>query len=210
MIFRFTALAFSAALSTVAAKADGLSALGLDDPEVTAPDRTSGDWTGFYAGLSYGRSETSESRPTFAQRCYKLFEGVRFVYPGEDGPRLLDCDDETFTFWGAEAETVDVPTGTITETAKTDSLGAFAGYRHDFGRIVGGVEIGVMDDQTTAEVQLGLDLGPVLAYGLAGSGDGMIWGVGADVQIGKRLMVGAKVTDGDAGRVATIRVGIRF
>ena len=200
----------AAALSLLAtaATADGLLESGLTDPEVIAPAR--GNWTGFYAGLSYGRSETSTTRETFAEKCYKIFEGVRFVYPGEDGPRVLDCDDETFTFWGAESEVVQVPSGSVTEATKTDDLGAFAGYRHDFGRIVGGVEIGVLGDQATAEAQLGLDLGPVLAYGLAGTGDGATWGAGADIQIGKRLMVGAKVTDGDAGRVATIRAGIRF
>lgn len=195
-------------LLATAATADGLLERGLTDPEVMAPAR--GDWTGFYAGISYGRTDTSTTRPTFAQKCYKIFEGVRFVYPGEDGPRLLDCDDETFTFWGAEAEVIEVSTGTITETAKTEGMGAFAGYRHDFGRIVGGVEIGVLDDRTTAEAQLGLDFGSVLAYGLAGTGDGAFWGAGVDIQIGKRLMVGAKVTDGDAGRTATLRAGIRF
>jgi hypothetical protein len=107
-------------------------------------------------------------------------------------------------------------TTTLTEAVSGDEAGAFAGYRKDWGRIVGGVELGVTGDLATAEAQVGFDAGRVLIYGLAGYGEingegGAIYGVGADVMLGKRVMIGVKAVASDFGAEAvTARVGVRF
>ena len=187
-------LLLTASLLASPAIAGDLSEQGLDDPEVTAPARAApGDWTGLYVGLNYGRSTTE----TTETRCFKL--GM---------PKA--CDDPIFDYY-PEYKVIET---TTTKTA-SDDVGAFAGYRHDFGRIVGGVEIGAIGDLTSAEAQVGVDLGRVLVYGLAGGakrGDetGSIYGAGLDVRVGKRAMVGVKHTTGDVGDLTTLRVGIRF
>lgn len=88
-----------------------------------------------------------------------------------------------------------------TETSKS-SFGAFLGYRHDFGRIVGGAEIGALGDLTTAEAQIGFDAGQLLIYGLGGWGEydgtsGTIYGAGADLKLSPKVLVGVKYTTGE-------------
>ena len=105
------------------------------------------------------------------------------------------------------------------ETTSENNFGAFLGYRHDFGRIVGGAEIGVNGDLRSLEAQVGLDLGKVLPYAFAGVGDldgvsGKTYGVGADMALGKNLLVGVKTTRGefdDTDLSSTlVRVAIQF
>jgi opacity protein-like surface antigen len=174
-------LVVSLATLSSPAFADGLTELGLDDPEVVAPANPSGDWTGLYVGLSYGRTSTEAE----GVRCFKLGD-----------PK--DCNDPIFLqypdFKVVERFTL--------ESEDSDGAGAFLGYRHDFGNVVGGLELGVQNDLTTAEAQLGVDLGRLLVYGLAGAGEfndasGTVYGAGADFKLGKRLMIGAKYTTGD-------------
>lgn len=168
-----------------------------NDPVVTRPADTSGDWTGPYVGLSAAHTSDQTSR----QECYKDRNGQLI---------LLPCDNDAFTEFGF------VPViKTITTGSSGTDVGAFAGYRHDFGRLVGGVEIGRIGDVTSAEVQLGLDMGRVLPYGLAGGAwaggeSGTIYGAGVDVRLGQRWLVGIKHTTGDVGGMTTLRVGIRF
>lgn len=167
-------------LPTIAA-ADGLTALGLDDPEVMKPQS---EWTGFYAGLSYGRTSSSNE----LVRCFKLGQ-----------PK--DCDDPIFDYYPEYKEVVK-------ETIKSseDEFGGFLGYRHDFGRVVGGLEVSKFGD-FSAEAQIGLDLGQVLLYGVAGtSEEESFYGAGADMKIGERLLIGLKYTD----QVTSVRAGIRF
>lgn len=184
------------AFLSLPAHADGLTAQGLEDPEVIAP--ASADWTGPYVGLTYGRT----SAETSSQSCRKVFDGVDY------GPYA--CDDPVFDYFPG-SKVVD----TETTSTSSDDIGAFAGWRYDFGDVVGGIEVGAIGDMTSAEVQVGLDLGRVLAYGLAGGakmGDesGAIYGAGVDVSLGQRWLLGIKHTTGDAGDLTTLRVGIRF
>ena len=175
-------LAILLSLFPTIAVADGLTTLELDDPEVMKP---SSEWTGFYAGLSYGRKSSSEE----LVRCFKLGQ-----------PK--DCDDPIFDYYPEYKEVV-----TETTESSEEDFGAFAGYRHDFGRVVGGFELGKLGDFTSAEAQLGLDLGQVLLYGVAGaSEDESFYGVGADMKIGERFLIGLKYTD----QVTSVRAGIRF
>lgn len=168
------------ALMTAPVYAGGLTEVGLDDPEVLAPAPVSGDWSGPYVGLSYGRNSTDST----SERCFKL-----------GAPK--DCNDPIFMAY-PEFKVVE----TYSTSEDNDEFGAFVGYRHDFGRMVGGVELGVLGDLTTAEAQVGLDLGRLLVYGHAGAGQfdgvsGTVYGAGADLKLGKRMMVGAKYTTGD-------------
>lgn len=186
-------LSVALAITSMPANADGLSEQGLADPVVTAPARVSGGWTGFYVGLTYGRNSTS----TEGQRCFKLGQ-----------PKA--CDDPIFDYY-PEYKVVE----TETTSTSSDDIGAFVGYRHDFGKIVGGVEIGVMGDTKSGEVQIGFDLGQVLAYSLAGVADdgtnsGAIYGAGVDLKLGKNLLLGVKHTTGDLSDMTTLRVGIQF
>jgi outer membrane immunogenic protein len=183
----------AALLSTSPAFADGIASLGLDDPEVIAPASASGDWTGPYVGLSYGRIATDSTRV----ECFKLGQSK-------------DCDDPIFDYYPEYKDVV-----IITSSASTEKVGAFAGYRNDWGRVVGGIEVGALGDLATAEVHLGLDMGRVLIYGLAGAArfedaEGAIYGVGADMRLGERMLVGAKYIEGNGFEAATLRIGIRF
>lgn len=163
-------------LPTIAA-ADGLTTFGYDEPEVMKPQS---EWTGFYAGLSYGRTNSSNE----LVRCFKLGQ-------------QKDCDDPIFDYYPEYKEIVKETT-----ESSEDQLGGFLGYRHDFGRVVGGFEIGKIGD-FSAEAQIGLDLGQVLLYGVAGES---FYGAGADMKIGERFLIGLKYTD----QVTSIRAGIRF
>lgn len=174
------ALLFSPALH-----AGDLSRQGLADPVVTPPADVSGDWTGLYAGVSAERSSSS----TEDQRCFKLGQ-----------PK--DCNDPIFEVY-PELKVIE----TFSVSSSSTEPGAFVGYRHDFGKIVGGIELSATEASEAAELQLGLDLNRVLVYGLAGS-DG--YGAGADVQLGKRLFLGAKYVKGDDSDRAVARFGIRF
>lgn len=170
------------------AYADG-PGLGIDDPEVIAPARASGDWTGPYVGLSYGRSSTSSE----GLRCFKI-----------DQPKA--CNDPVFIYYPEFKRTESFST-----EAGASDVGIFAGYRHDFGRVVGGAEVSVLGDQKAAEAQIGIDLGMAFAYGLGGVDDtGAIYGVGVDLKVGKRLILGVKHQSGDLGDVTALRVGIQF
>lgn len=170
-------LAILLSLFPTIAAADGLTTFGYDEPEVMKPQS---DWTGFYAGLSYGRKSSSEE----LVRCFKLGQ-----------PK--DCDDPIFDYYPEYKEVV-----TETTESSEEDFSAFAGYRHDFGRVVGGLEISRFGD-FSAEAQIGLDLGQVLLYGVAGES---FYGAGADMKIGERFLIGLKYTD----QVTSVRAGIRF
>lgn len=155
------------------------------DPVVTPPADASGDWTGLYAGVTGTRTSDASSR----DECYKDYNGQLIPLP---------CDNDAFTEFGF------VPViKTISSGTSGVDVGAFVGYRHDFGRIVGGVEANTSGGQ----LQLGLDLNRVLAYGFAGTGGA--YGAGLDVALGKRLLVGVQHDLGDEG-ATSLRVGIRF
>ncbi|MGL5008599.1 MAG: hypothetical protein ACRC6I_01850 [Paracoccaceae bacterium] len=216
-------------LMVIPAHADGLTT-ALSDPKVMAPRQ---EWTGLYIGLSYGhlgtkRTETTstttdvvttEEVTTTEDRCFKLGQPKAC-----DDPIFLQYPDfkviETVTT--TETITTVTPVTTISTAIIKEAdnpAGAFIGYRHDFGRVVGGVELGVLGDLTSAELQLGADLGLVMLYGLAGAGDfngesGELFGLGADVQVGKRMMLGVKYTSGGFGgtdvEAVSARVGLRF
>ncbi len=192
-------------LASTAAFADGLTSLGLDDPEVMAPPSVSGDWSGPYVGLSYGRTKASSSVTEYSEQCFKKFNDSLGKWLSDDP---VDCA----TYAPPEGDTV-------TTNSTSDAVGGFLGYRHDFGRIVGGAEIGVNGDLKTLEAQVGLDLGKVLPYAFAGVGDldgesGNTYGVGADMALGKNLMVGVKTTRGEFGNTelnsTLLRVAIQF
>lgn len=156
------------------ALADGLTEQGLRDPVVTPPAQ---DWTGPYAGLTYGRHETEKSET----RCYKL---------GTE----KDCNDPIFLVYPEYKEEV-----TTTSKTSSDETGVFAGYRHDFGLLVGGVEVSSLE---TAEVQMGVDAGRLLVYGYVGTDNGL----GIDARIGRRVLVGVRSN----GEDTLLRVGIEF
>jgi len=162
--------------------ADGLTTT-YDDPVVMTPENT---WTGPYAGVSYGRDD----KITEMQQCFKL-----------DTSKA--CDDPIFDKY-PEFKRIEISSTESTE----DLFGVFAGYRHDFGRIVAGVELGHMGEATTFEGQVGADLGRVLIYTLAGVNDDSdtIYGAGADVRLGRSLLLGVKATN----EITTLRVGVKF
>lgn len=249
-------------LASTAAFADGLTSLGLDDPEVMAPPSVSGDWSGPYIGLSYGRTETTtpvydvcidDGGHSGGDKCSGKAEYIDLTFgPGLEGTdnytqtgfMSKDAKLETATdrvFLLGEAVTIvdakgnvigtgttvgEYATGTLyrpetgeTKTVSIDEVGAFLGYRHDFGRIVVGAEIGMNGDLKTLEAQVGLDLGKVLPYAFAGVGEldgesGNTYGVGADVALGKNLLVGVKTTRGEFGDTdldsTLVRVAIQF
>lgn len=105
-------------------------------------------------------------------------------------------------------------------------FGGFIGYRHDFGTLVLGAELDAMFGNSTAAgvggnlpiadpdigttllragVEVGVDLGPVLAYGTAGAawidwesnggsdGDGYFAGLGADMRLSENTTLGIEV-----------------
>lgn len=202
-------LAATLAALTTPAWAGDLTTQGLDDPEVTKPAAV-GDWTGPYVGLSYGRTKSSDSRTEYTEQCFKFNDLL--------GERFSDTPVDCATYVppaGYSLERVQVPGDTVTTETSQDHVGAFLGYRHDFGRIVGGIEAGVLGDMKSLEAQGGVDLGNVLVYGLAGFGDadgtsGTIYGAGADLKLGNRLLLGVKHTAGDFDGSTSLRVGIRF
>ena len=113
-------------------------------------------------------------------------------------------------------DTVD---GTETVTREQTAYGAFAGYRHDFGTLVGGGEIGMLGDLVSAQATLGIDAGRALPYLFAGAGsydgdNGAVYGLGVDIAIGERWMVGVQQTFGDFYETTltatSLRAGIRF
>lgn len=200
-----------AALSASMAMAGG-PVFVPNDPGVIAPARTPGDWTGPYAGVSYGRVKASTSETSFTEQCFKFDDkaGERF----SDTP--VDC--ETYTPPdGYSLERVRVPGETTETSASSSEFGAFAGYRHQFSNspFTIGAELSVLGDFRSAEAQAGLGFGKVLAYGFIGAGaldedSGMVYGVGADTYFGK-VLVGAKYVTSDFGvDTAMLRVGIKF
>lgn len=78
------------------------------------------------------------------------------------------------------------------------SIGLFAGYRTECGPLICGVEAwGFATESTdflTAEAQAGYAMGRTLAY-VGATPDG--FSVGADWQVGKRVILGIKAYDGD-------------
>lgn len=178
---RFILALALAALPSISA-ADGLTEQGLDDPEVTPPAAVSGDWTGFYVGAeAYRETTTSEG-----QRCFKLGQ-----------PK--DCNDPIFDYY-PEYKVVE----TFSLKSTLQNSGAFVGYRHDFGRMVGGIEA----SSDGGKLQLGVDLNRVLPYGFVGTGG--TYGAGVDIAIGKRFLLGVQRTEGDGEGSTAARIAIRF
>lgn len=197
------------AMTSTAALADGLTALGLDDPEVMAPPSASGDWDGPYVGLSYGRVSSLTSVTSYTEQCFKFDDvaGERF------SDELKDCATYVPPP-GYSLERVQVPGETITTDTTSDEFGAFAGYRVDLGQFVLGAELGGLGDVKYLEGQAGLDLGRVLTYVSVGTAEfgnesSEVFGIGADMKFGK-VLVGGKAFEGDAGAVAMVRVGLTF
>lgn len=114
-----------------------------------------------------------------------------------------------------KADEVNTITETMNQTSSMDEVGAFIGYRHDFGSLVGGVELGVLGELATLEAQAGLDLGRVLPYLFVGAGEydgdsGSVYGVGTDIKVTNTLMVGIKHSVGDFGNTETKTTGLRI
>lgn len=168
--------------------ADGLTDQGLADPPVMKPADT---WSGFYMGLNASRASST----TTTESCRKVFEGTDY------GP--YPCDDKIFDYY-PEAKVIDTTSFSTSDTTG----GIFAGYRHDFGRLVGGVEANIGDDYTTLEAQAGIDMNRVLLYGLAGANDDgdSIYGAGIDMITGRGMLLGVKHTN----EATSLRIGWRF
>lgn len=108
-------------------------------------------------------------------------------------------------------------------SSSSNNFGGFLGYRHDFGRFVPGIEATIAEDMKTLEASAGFDLDRALAYAFVGgghyddkigSGSGTVYGVGTDIKLGDRWLVGVKYTAGDFDDIdtntTTFRVGIQF
>lgn len=88
------------------AMADGLTALGLDDPEVMAPPSVSGDWTGPYLGLSYGRTTATtetyrEWLETKKGEAYNEASCTRRTPNGHDANKCVISDKMYLDLGGA-------------------------------------------------------------------------------------------------------------
>jgi hypothetical protein len=263
--------------------ADGLTQLGLDDPEVMAPPSVSGDWSGPYVGLSYGR--TTKTTETYREWMQGNCKGsishngskcaiTKGMFDDLDLKEIKDPNKPDVTNPWNNAETGEVvkyhnlkgwgnysaiwlgdatgreytwelgenvPTTaeladleklgkggklsvtkmseTVTSVTNMDDFGAFVGYRKDWGRIVGGVELGVNGEITSLEAQAGLDLGNVLVYGFGGIAqldgvDGSVFGAGTDLKLGNNIVVGVKHTIGEFDNTDTestmLRVAFKF
>ena len=165
---------------TAPAVADGPTP-GTSDPVVTAPR---GAWTGPYVGLAYGRAERTEEGEDV--RCFKLGQ-----------PRA--CDDPIFDYYPEYKEEVRTA---WSRTVDVDRAGLLAGYRWDTGTLVPGVEVALYDGAVLPGAQLGLDLGPVLAYAHVDR-DGPA--VGLDLRASPRLTLGARASG--AGAALTVKWG---
>ena len=108
---------------------------------------------------------------------------------------------------------------TLIDEAQASTFGAGIGYRHDFGGLVIGAELASDGDMTTAEVQVGYGLGTILPYAFAGGsmyGDeqGTSYGVGADLRVWERWIIGVgyRVADFDTTSTESgfVRVGFSF
>lgn len=204
------------AMTSTTAIADGLTDLGLDDPEVMAPPSASGDWDGPYVGLSYGRTSGSTSVPSFGKECYKtdIETGDRWDLDlSTPGIETIPCDT-VLEYNGFYVEEVQVPGETVVSDTTSNEFGAFAGYRVDLGQFVLGAELGGLGDVKYLEGQAGLDLGRVLTYVSVGTAEfgnesSEVFGIGADMKFGK-VLVGGKAFEGDGGAVAMVRVGLTF
>lgn len=185
-----TMVALVTACAADTARAGGLTTY-YDDPEVIAPAPT---WNGFYAGLTASRGSKGEE----GLRCFKLGQ-----------PK--DCDDPIFEYYPEYKEVESFST-----KESSTSAGAFIGYRKDLGQLVLGGELSYSKALSTAEAQVGLDLGKILPYVSAGYGEGdnfsgAVYGVGADLLLGDKLLVGVKSTNAEGqGSVVSLRVGLRF
>jgi opacity protein-like surface antigen len=183
-----------------------------NDPVVMAPARPAQTWTGPYAGLSYGRKIGHVEG--YRDQCVKGTDSGPYLneiggYIDHSG--TFDCSYDYSTF-GPEYHAVVIGqevTGQFSEAS--EGFGAFVGYRYDLGHIVGGIEAGHTAGLTTVEGQLGMGLGRVLVYSLAGASDqGNFGGAGVDVRLGERFLVGGKMIEGDFGQLTTIRLGMEF
>lgn len=167
------------------AYAGGLESHGLADPEVMAPAPIN-HWTGFYAGVS--ATDTTET--TTGERCSKL--GVEKA-----------CDDPIFIYY-PEYKVVEPFSITTGET----EAGGFIGYRTG-GSLVLGVEAG-KSGLTYVEAQAGIGLGRVLPFISVGASDeGASYGIGADVALGERWLLGVAHRQADEG-YTSLRLGVRF
>lgn len=100
-------------------------------------------------------------------------------------------------------------------TENNGNLGAFAGYRHEVGPTVLGVEAGFNGDLKSIEAQVGLDVDQFLPYAFAGVGqydgeDTNVYGAGADFKVNEKVFIGGKYANGDFGEQVTIRIGFNF
>jgi len=131
----------------------------------------------------------------------------------------MNGEDFEFTYNYRQRE---IPASSLifNEIANSDQVGAFLGYRRDFGTLVGGIEGNYTSDMQTVELQVGLDAGQLLPYGFVGAGSfdsqgGMVYGAGADLKLGQDgLMVGLKHTVGEFDDISSgttaVRVGWQF
>lgn len=179
-------LLLATALAVVAcspAAADGLTTLGLDDPEVIAPLRP--DWTGFYGGLSYGRVSTV----TDSTKCVDQTKSAK---PCVDVVTSTETSEDVIGGFVGYRHNVSLVV-----------LGVEAGR---FGDLTS------LEAQAGLDFTNVLAYSFVGAGSLDGE-DGTVYGAGVDVALGKSLFVGVKHTIGNFDAeydVTTARVGLKF
>lgn len=209
----FTAIGLACAASFLPYDcfADGLEFIP-NDPVVMAPARLAQEWTGPYVGLSYGHKASQVEG--YRDRCVKGTDSGPYLNENGgyiDHSETFDCSYD-YSRFGPEYHPVVIDresTGQVSDTS--EGFGAFIGYRYDFGHVVGGIEAGRNAGMTTVEGQVAVDLGRVLAYGVAGVSDqGGFTGAGVDVKLGQRFLVGVKMIEGDFGQLTMVRVGLNF
>lgn len=187
-------ITIAAILAASTATAGGMSQI-IDE---TPPAVSSPDWSGPYAGLSYGRT-TAETEIT---ETFRIWCKAAIVAPVSKTHRPNPCPEPT-TY-----------TETRTETTETETGGVFAGYRWQSGGIVAGLEATTDGTTDTAEAHLGYAMGNVLPYAFAGAGrydgaDGEVYGAGIDVRLSGGLFAGIKATAGDFGDTTSETVALR-
>ena len=146
----------------------------------------------------------------YSQTC--RMNGNRVFIKGAEGDFYVYNTGETETVYGPEIVTFFEEAWKLVSEEAT--IGGHIGFREYVGPGLVGFEVGSNGTIHTAEIQVGLQLDNVFAYGLAGVAsyndqDGTILGAGADWYFAYNKSLGAKYTVGDFGSIETDTLGIR-
>jgi opacity protein-like surface antigen len=219
-------------------------------PPTTAPFSWTGPYIGVHAGAAFLRQVTEYTKDIFETRtrditedqCWKWWRSAwnrqlddRYCSGGFDGMNQHYFDNALLregVVTGSEEYEFLVGTETWEETID-DSFaiyGVHAGYLHDFGTIVAGVEASYtmynsdvfpITGVAAIKGRAGLDLGRIQPYAFVGYGmafgvedSGMVYGGGLDWAITDRLVLGAQYSHYDfrdyAHDAAVVIASIRF